>query len=227
MLACPELSMLVSDVSLAEFGETAMRRNLEDLDWLDEVARAHHHVIEAAARLFPLLPSRLATVYTSDAAVCTALGERRAALREALLRVAGRVEWGVKAYAAPPPDQPRPPAPRAADEAGAGRAYLKRRRAQLTAGEETRAAALRDARGVHAALSCLSEQARLHSPQAPELSGERLPMLLNGAYLVAENRARSFAAEVEAAAGAHPGLRIELTGPWPPYSFAGEGNDGG
>src|SRR5580700_10883097 len=55
---------LVSDVSLAEFGETALRENLNDLDWLDEVAREHHYVIDAAARLFPLLPVRLATVYS-------------------------------------------------------------------------------------------------------------------------------------------------------------------
>src|SRR6202044_180860 len=42
------LTVLVSDVSLAEYGEAALRANLEDLDWLDEVAREHHYVIDAA-----------------------------------------------------------------------------------------------------------------------------------------------------------------------------------
>ncbi len=99
--SCSGLSMLVSDVSAAQFGEAALRRNLENLDWLDQVARAHHDVIDTAARLFPLLPTRLATVYSSDDAVCAALAERRAVLRGALRRVSGRVEWGVKAYAVP------------------------------------------------------------------------------------------------------------------------------
>ena len=94
------LTVLVSDVSLVEFGEAALRENLENLDWLDEVAREHHYVIDAAARLFPLLPVRLATVYSGDAAVCAALSERCGQLRDALHRVGGRVEWGVKAYAA-------------------------------------------------------------------------------------------------------------------------------
>ena len=94
------LTALVSDVSLAEFGEAALRENLENLDWLDEVAREHHYVIDATARLFPLLPVRLATVYTSDAAMRAALTERAGQLREALHRVGGRVEWGVKVYAA-------------------------------------------------------------------------------------------------------------------------------
>src|ERR1700722_1801535 len=94
------LTVLVSDVSLAEFGEAALRANLENLDWVDEVAREHHYVIDAAARLFPLLPVRLATVYSGDAAVLAALTSRSGQLRDTLRRVGGRVEWGVKAYAA-------------------------------------------------------------------------------------------------------------------------------
>jgi hypothetical protein len=95
------LAVLVSDVSLTEFGEAALRENLDNLDWLDEVAQEHHYVIDAAARLFPLLPVRLATVYSGDDAVCAALTARGSLLRDALQRVGGRVEWGVKAYAAP------------------------------------------------------------------------------------------------------------------------------
>src|SRR6266702_4400531 len=95
------LTVLVSDVSLAEFGEAALRENLQNPHWLDEVAREHHYVIDAAARLFPLLPVRLATVYSGDAALCAALAERGAQLLDVLRRVGGRVEWGVKAYAAP------------------------------------------------------------------------------------------------------------------------------
>ncbi len=235
--ACSGLSMLVSDVSEAQFGEAALRRNLEDLDWLDEVARAHHAVIEAARQLFPLLPTRLATVYSSDAAVCAALDERRAVLRGALRQVGGRVEWGVKAYAMPESEiagaRGRDEAGLAGDgagaavaRAGAGLAYLRRRREQLTAGRESRAVAVDAVRAVHGALAGQAERARLHPPQSPQLSGVRLPMLLNAAYLVPADGAADFNAAVAAQAAAHPELRIELTGPWPPYSFAGDDDDG-
>src|ERR1700761_6526423 len=99
-ITCSGLTALVSDVRLAEFGEAALRENLENLDWLDEVAREHHYVIDAAARLFPLLPVRLATVYSGDAAVCAALAEHSSRLLDVLRRVGGRIEWGVKVYAA-------------------------------------------------------------------------------------------------------------------------------
>jgi hypothetical protein len=225
------LTVLVSDVDLAEFGEAALRRNLEDLAWLERVARAHHHVIDAAARLFPVLPTRLATVYSSDAAMAAALDGRREDLRAALRRIGGRVEWGVKAYAAAGQDNPERVPARGRDAsagagdstgAGAGMAYLRRRQAQLSARQDAQRSAVAGARAVHADLSRHAEQARLYPPQAAQLTGNRDPMLLNAAYLLEAGRADGFASAVEAAAAAHDELRVELTGPWPPYSFTAE-----
>jgi hypothetical protein len=68
----------------------------------------------------------------------------------------------------------------------------------------------------------------LHPPQAPQLTGNDEQMLLNAAYLLDERRDEEFAGAVTALAGQHPAVRVELTGPWPPYSFAGvaAGRDG-
>ena len=192
---------LVSDVSLAEFGESALRENLNDLDWLDEVAREHHYVIDAAARLFPLLPVRLATVYSGDAAVHAALAEHGSRLREALRRVGGRVEWGVKAYAPQEPDE-------------------------VHEDREPGVAALHVAQAVHADLTAKAADTRLHPPQFPQLSGVRPPALLNAAYLIDAADGVTFTAAVAGQATAHPELRVELTGPWPPYSFAADVDDG-
>lgn len=235
------LTVLVSHVDLAEFGEEALRANLEDLRWLEEAARAHHSVVEAAAGEFAVLPTRFATVYSSDAAMAAELTGRREELRAALRRVRGCVEWGVKAYAAgqagPETDEGAAPGsdPRGggtdAGGAGAGMAYLKRRRAALSAREQSRRTLAASAQAVHAELSGQSLQARLYPPQSPALSGSRTPMLLNAAYLLDSSApgvlggtpgSPDFAAAVSAAAAAHPDLRLDLSGPWPPYSFIGQ-----
>jgi pyruvate/2-oxoglutarate dehydrogenase complex dihydrolipoamide acyltransferase (E2) component len=246
-ITCSGLTVLVSDVRRAEFGEAALRENLENLDWLDEVAREHHHVIDAAARLFPLLPVRLATVYSGDAAVCAALAEHNGRLLNVLRRVGGRIEWGVKVYAAQEPEaapesgtaEPdkagSAPAARnlaagagtgedAGPGSGAGLAYLKRRRAQLTEAREAKVSAVNAAQAVHADLTAKAADTRLHPPQSAQLSGVRQPMLLNAAYLLDPSDAATFTAAVAGQATAHPELRVELTGPWPPYSFA-DGDD--
>lgn len=225
--AAAGLTVLFSDVDLAEFGEAALRRNLENLTWLEDVARAHHQVIDAAARLFPLLPARLATVYSSTAAMAAVLGARAGHVHAALRRVGGRVEWGVKAYAVPDSDRrERVPAHSTGggEGTGAGLAYLKRRRAQLTAARESRGSALAGAQAVYGELSRHATQARRYPPQSAQLSGSRAPMLLNAAYLLEAAGTTDFASVVAATAAAHPELRLELTGPWPPYSFTGDEN---
>jgi len=222
-IAAGELTAVVGDVGLAEFGEQALRRNLEDLAWLEATARAHHQVIGALAELGPLVPIRLATVYSSDGGVAAMLADRDADFRAVLSRIRGRQEWGVKAYAAGrpgPQDAPVGAAAPASREAGAGAAYLQRRRGQLTAQKDARRRMLADAETIHAALCEQAADARLHPPQAPQLTGTKALMVLNAAYLVDDERGAEFGARVEALADRHPGVRLELTGPWPPYSFA-------
>ena len=229
-VAAAGLTAVAEDVGLAEFGEEALRRNLEDLNWLETTARAHHEVIDAVAQQGPPVPMRLATVYSSDELIAAMLTERGADFHSALRRISGRVEWGVKAYADRQPeasDDSSDTARASGPGDGAGTAYLQRRRNQLTAQKNARRETLASAEMIHAELSRYADETRVHTPQAAQLTGIKAPMILNAAYLLDSARGEEFAAAVTALAGQHPGLRLELTGPWPPYSFAGTGGEGG
>jgi hypothetical protein len=212
------LAAVVGTVDLHRFGEQALRHNLEDLDWLAATARTHDAVVAAVARCGATVPLRLATVYGDDERVRGMLAARRADLDEALVRVTGRSERGVKAYG----DRTALafPVEATAPAGGAGTAYLRRRRAQLSADEEVERRAAAAADRIHAALAAFSTAARRYPPQSSRLSGKREWMLLNGAYLVDDERAGEFVDAVAAQEMAHRGIRLELTGPWPPYSFA-------
>jgi Gas vesicle synthesis protein GvpL/GvpF len=216
------LAAIVGDVDQREFGEAALRRNLEDLGWLERTARAHHAVIEAVGARCPVVPMRLATVYHSDASVLTMLRDRAADFRVALSRLAACREWGVKGFAAALGPRPLSPPDDREDRARRpGTAYLQRRRAQLTSRTNARQDAMARAQAVHAELSRLSVAARLYPPQAPGLAGQAAPMVLNAAYLVADERADEFTTAVSDLTSRHRSVRLGLTGPWPAYSFAG------
>ncbi|MFI6130973.1 GvpL/GvpF family gas vesicle protein [Micromonospora sp. NPDC051141] len=213
------LAAVVSDVPLHEYGETALRRNLEDLAWLERAARAHHAVVDALARAGAVVPARLATVHRDDARVAGVLAERRDELAGTLARLADRTEWGVKGYVVP---GALPGAEEPAGGGGAGAAYLRRRRAQLNARELGQQAAADAAAAVHATLAGLAVAAHRHAPQDRRLSGAATAMVLNGAYLIDRDRWPDFAASARRLADEHPEVRLELTGPWPPYSFVAE-----
>lgn len=210
------LSALVSPVDLAEFDESGLRRNFEDLSWLEATAREHHAVLAAAALDAPVVPLRLATIYRSPDGVRALLAERGATFDAALRRVQGRTEWGLKAYldpgehAAPTVDQ--------ADASPPGTAYLHRRRAQLRGSEELRHTAEHGAEVIHRAVSAAAEAARRYPPQDGKLSGQSSEMVLNAAYLLSGTD-RAPLEEALHQTGNWP-LHVEWTGPWVPYSFA-------
>ncbi|MGW7360745.1 GvpL/GvpF family gas vesicle protein [Streptomyces sp. NPDC054802] len=232
-------AFVASSVRAEDFDEAALRRHLEDLEWLETVARAHHAVIEALGAATTVLPLRLATVYLDDDRARAALDEGRAAFEQLLSRLEGHVEWGVKIYvessdeAVPPP----PPDPAASPGVGPGRSYLRNRRAQHSVRESAHRAARTAAERVEAAGRALASDRARHRVQQGELAGAagaRGENVVNDAYLLSEDRSDAFRAEVARAADDLPGVRVDITGPWVPYSFTtppetahAEGAEGG
>jgi hypothetical protein len=73
-------------------------------------------------------------------------------------------------------------------------------------------------------LAGLVTASRRHRAQAGQLSDGPGTNIANTAYLVHREKSGAFASRVEQAAAAVPEVRVDLTGPWAPYSFAGIGD---
>ncbi|PJM97619.1 GvpL/GvpF family gas vesicle protein [Streptomyces sp. CB01373] len=213
------LVAVVSEVPERDFAEEPLRAHLEDLDWLAATARAHQGVVDALTVVTTPLPLRLATVFRDDSAVRSMIEAREEHIRRTLDRLEGRVEWGVKIYAET--EQPQQAAQPAA-KAASGRDYLRQRRQQTRAGEDLWQKAEAFATHLHEQLSAFAEESRLHAPQNPSLSGAAGRNVLNAAYLVPRGHSEEFVELVDRTKDDVPGLRVELTGPWAAYSFAGE-----
>ena len=213
------LAAVVSTVDLQEYGEEGLRRNLEDLAWLEQVARTHDAVVHAVAVHGPTAPMRLATICLGDDQVRSRLEQWREPLERALERVAGRTEWSVKAFTDAPEDEAAEPEP-ASGGPGAGAAYLRRRKEEVARRQHAVTDAARLGDELHTALSGRCVASRRLPPQDRRLTGHQGTMILNGAYLVDEAAAAQFREAAEGLAAAHPAARVEVQGPWPPYSFA-------
>jgi hypothetical protein len=212
-----DLQAVVSTVDLDEYGEEGLRSNLEQLDWVEHTARRHDAVIQACAAHAPTAPMRMTTIYIDDWSVRRRLELWYDALLAALNRVTGRQEWSVKVYAT---TAPRPEVDEAEPAATSGAAYLRGKKAAADARRTAQAQAMRAAREVDGVLGDLAVATRHLRAQDPRLSGVEEAMLLNGAYLVDEQSAPEFTAQVAQLVAGHPEVSIACGGPWPPYSFA-------
>jgi hypothetical protein len=211
-------------VPTAEFGAEALRRNLEDLDWLAWCAEAHHKVISEVAAGCAVTPMRLATMCRTTEGVADLVRRRADDLNAALAQVAGRAEWGVKAYVrAPAPTANSATAEPAAGPdapAGPGTAYLLQRRRALASAADARQEACASAELLTAALEPVAVAAAEHQLHAASVDPSAGDMILNWSYLVEDSGSAAFSAAVARLADDLPALRVELTGPWPTYSFA-------
>jgi hypothetical protein len=161
----------------------------------------------------PLLPARFGSVFEGPEPIESALRGRREEIEARLVLVTGAVELAVRARSRQTETgqgdtgQNSVPA-----ERGSGRAYLLERvgRSQ-DAGELTAKLKSR--------LDPLARASRY-------LTLPRPGTLVTAAYLVDRDGVDEFAGRVGALQGQLDPMDLTCTGPWPPYSFAGEAQDG-
>lgn len=229
------LSAVVSRVRSQEFTADALKQNLEDLAWLERMARAHDAVLGRVLAGVAVVPFRLFTIFADQDAVREILRREHEALMGALRRVRGRTEWSVKVLADPGALQSavreRSSPLARADEPAAGRAYFARKRLERAAKEDARTQIEQAAEEADARLRAHAADATRLPPQTRQLSGRAGEMVLNGAYLVDRSSAAEFAALTRAlnARNRAIGLALELSGPFAPYNFVsgGTGRDDG
>jgi hypothetical protein len=210
-----DLAAVVSEVPMAEFGEERLRAHLADMEWLERAARSHELALEAIGQAATLIPMRLCSLYRDQAGVVVMLEREASALRTGLTHLEGKTEWGVKAFATP---LGQPSAPASGDS---GTDYMQRRRddrdRRQSAAQEQHDSCV----AIHEQLAGAASDALTSPLQRPEVSGHPGQMMLNGVYLVEDERRPAFLALVEQLQADHAALGIELqaTGPWPAYNF--------
>ncbi|MGP4000864.1 GvpL/GvpF family gas vesicle protein [Streptomyces sp. 8N706] len=222
------LAAVVSPVPADEFAEGSLRAHLEDLDWLESIARSHHLVVEAASALTTVLPLRLTTIYHDDDRVREILRSRQQAFKGQLDRLADHVEWGVKLYVVPPvptANQSASSASAPAAEVSPGRAYLRSRRREHHSREDAWRAAEEASRRIDAEARKLAIERARHRLQQGDLAQGPGQNVVNDAYLVPRDLGEEFSTRVTRAAEGFEGVRVEITGPWAPYSFAAPSED--
>jgi hypothetical protein len=159
---------------------------------------AHAEVVEAvAAANDSVLPARFGGGVPDEDELRRRLDGRRASILEALDRVEGCVELGLRVL---------PNTREELSQAASGSEYMRRRLDEIARAEEL-------GRTLHGSLAGASRESSCN------VLGRR-DVVLTGAYLVARDDLDRFHATLHEAERELAGVTLVMTGPWPPYSFA-------
>jgi hypothetical protein len=227
-LVIGELAAVFSAVSVESFTGPRGDANLRDAAWIVPRAQRHEQVVEQVMRLSPVLPARFGTVLSSRATLERLLTRHAEATQRFLVQMADREEWSVKAFldvrqaeawllAAQAALDSAPDA----DAGSPGLRYLQRKRLLGQARQRRERWRRQTADDLERALVAHAVDVRplqLHARAASAGDGE---MILNDAMLVLKTRLSEWRACAEAVQAQHAerGLRLSISGPWPPYSF--------
>jgi len=203
---------------MSRFSADEINRKLGDLNWVSRAAIAHETIVESFRSARAVVPMKFLTIFSSDERAHAEIAANERRVSEAITRVAGRDEWGVRVTLdrarAAASDAKTAPAPRAT-----GSDYLRRKKAARDHDVELSARARRVVGELYDRLAPRASEARRRTGgDLPMADG---PLLLDAAFLVPRARTKSFNALVarEARALAPQGYQVVVTGPWPPYTF--------
>jgi hypothetical protein len=206
--------LVVADVPLDRYGESAINARLSDFEWVSRVAVAHEAVVESFIDAGALVPMKLFTIFTDDARAAEQLNAQRDRIDAAVKHVRGRIELGVRVTLA----RRRTQAP-SVKRVASGAAYLAGKKAQRDRAAELAVNAHAVVAELYDDLARLAAEAvRRAASEIPVRDG---PLLLDAAFLVPRARAARFRNTVARRAKrlSRDGYRVSFTGPWPPYSF--------
>jgi hypothetical protein len=212
-----ELWLVVATVPVQEYGEEALERGLQNLDWVGRRAMEHEAVVEHFLTAPAVLPMQLFTLFTSDERAAAHVAGDARRMAGILERIEGQVEWGLRVTW----DEKavRQSVERAHKRPSSGLDYLARKRDLLDVNRVQFSGAKAEADRLYRSMAGAATDARRRTALEQAAPGSRL--LLDAAFLVPAKNASAFRAALRRRTRDFDksGLVVSLTGPWPPYNF--------
>jgi len=209
-LSCGEFLCWVSAIDDSAFsGE--LEANMENLEWLALHGVRHQQVVGEIAESMTVVPARFATLFSSKAALKKDVEERAAALKKVFARIADADEWGVKVLV-----EEQPAIAAGASRVSSGRDYLQQKAARIKQRPERNDAEVEE-------FAAALEKVASGSAPSGKVSGAQPGLVWQATFLVPRARSKRWEAVLQEFVERWQGKRrIEVTGPWPPYSFVSD-----
>ena len=223
----PDLCSVTGEVQREEFSGPEAELHMQQLSWVGPRALRHEAVIEEVMAQSPVLPARFGTLFSSAEALSEFVDRHRETITVFLDHVAGHGEWSVKGVF----DRKQAEAALISAKLAAqqeqlsalppGTRHFAEQRLRRDIERELSAWLDESCRALAADFASYASDFRECAAGPGAHSENGTAEVLNWAFLLPNSAIASFQECVERANLSHQpqGLRLELSGPWPPYRF--------
>lgn len=221
------LFAIVSDVSLEEYGEEAMSEKGEDIEWLKEKAVIFMDIILKINSISNIIPMKFLTIFTSEERVKSVISENYEQIIHNFNKIKTREELSVKIYCDEKIYKEKVMGEEIRNFEDSligkpkGAAFFLKKKFDGELDDKIQNRICSMANSLTDAISSLAADSKTNKLLAKEITGISTPMILNSAFLVDNDRQELFLAKIDEMKGDYEncGFTIELSGPWPPFSF--------
>ncbi len=211
--------------SLEDFCGPEAENRMKDLAWIGPRVCRHEEVVEEVMRRSPAFPARFGTIFSSLDALEKLLDVHYDKISRFLDKAADKEEWAVKGLLNRVQTRTSFSTLMLSREEGRlaslspGKRYLAEQRIRSSADRELNIWLNGIIKGIGDDLCRHSSEFRERKVLSPD--SEAMEMVLNWAFWTAREDADDFRARVDRAneQNDRQGLLLQLSGPWPPYSF--------
>jgi len=224
-----EYYVLVKNVSPDEFSEENLKKKFADLSWIEKNARDHIEVISQIMKSCTVIPFKFGTIYKSEEGLGKFISDYSDSLKENLVNIEGKEEWSVKIYfdskvlnkqIAEHSENIRNIEQQIL-ESLPGKAFLLKKKKTELIKKEVEKIIKNCGQTCYDEFKNISELSRINNLLPKELTERSDDMILNTSFFIKKQRVADFVNAVDLLQGKYNniGFDIDVSGPWPPFSF--------
>jgi len=195
--------------------------------------QAHEHVVATLMSDATVVPFKFGTILKDEKAASQMLLDYEETFQNLLAQLTGKVEWGLKVYAdqqafikqrmqtEPILKDRQKDLEEKREKLSRGAAYLFERKMEEEFKGHVEGRLTEIAEGIFQELGKDAYEGKLNKTLPQTLTGKKKEMVLNAVYLVGREKVARFCKRGKRVMEKYRsmGLDLEVSGPWPPYSF--------
>lgn len=224
-----KIGVAVSKVSLAEFGQEALHENIQNnMGWVEDKARRHSYIIEVLSDSYNVIPFSFCTIYKNEQNIFKMLSDHYLELCESLEKNKDKSEWtlrlfyNIEEFNDTVVEEMKRELDSKIISKPPGTAYLLKKKFDTLVKEEADNYLNEKIDSIYQELSEYFTEDITNGNNYTESPDKNTKLLQKWSLLIAKNNTNHFLGKVSEInqLKKNEGIFLDISGPWPPYSFS-------